>query len=173
MKKIISVIMCMALCLCVFASCGKTQASSLEDIYASLQKVSNMPEMTVMPDELITTIFGLDTAMFEEYVFAEAASPDVNADTVIMAKVADKADIESVCTSLDSYLASIKEYTQSYSPVNYAKTANSKVSVAGNCVFLIITTEYFEAEQVVINGLNGAAPEDPQTVVTVLMDKNQ
>lgn len=156
MKKFVSIIMCAALCLCVFASCGgKAQADSLEDIYKSVLKVENMPEMTVMPDELITAIYGFDTAIFEEYVFAEAASPDVNADVIIMAKVADKADIEGVCSSLDTYLLSIKEYTESYSPVNFAKTANSKVSVAGNCVYLIITTEYFEAEQVIIKGLNG------------------
>lgn len=123
-----------------------------------------MPEMTVMPDELITAVFGFDTAIFEEYVFAEAASPDVHADVIVMARVADKANIDAVCESLDTYLYSIKEYTESYSPENFAKTANSKVTVAGNCVYLIITAEYFEAEQIIIKGLNGAAPEAPQTV---------
>lgn len=147
---------CIAVCLCAFTACaGKNQAASLEDIYASLQKVSNMPEMSVMPDSLIETLFGFDTAMFEEYVFAEAAYPDVNADVIILAKVRDKADIDTVSSTLDGYLSSVKDYTQSYSPVNYEKTSNSKVSILGNCVFLIITAEYFEAEQVVINGLNG------------------
>jgi hypothetical protein len=156
MKKIISIILCMAVCLCVFASCGeKTQSASLEEIYSSLQSVANMPEMTVMPDELITTLFGFDTAMFEEYVFAEATAPDVNADVIIMAKVINESDIDSVCETLDGYLASVKDYTESYSPINFAKTANSKVCVAGNCVYLIITSEYFEAEQIVTNGLNG------------------
>ena len=146
----------MAVCLCVFASCGeKAQSASLEEIYSSLQSVANMPEMTVMPDELITTLFGFDTAMFEEYVFAEATAPDVNADVIIMAKVINESYIDSVCETLDGYLASVKDYTESYSPVNFAKTANSKVCVAGNCVYLIITSEYFEAEQIVTNGLNG------------------
>ncbi len=165
MKKIISLILCTAICLCVFASCGeKTQSASLEEIYSSLLSVPNMPEMAVMPDELITTLFGFDTAMFEEYVFAEAASPDVNADVIIMAKVADKANIDSVCETLDGYLASVRDYTESYSPVNFAKTANSKVTVAGNCVVLIITSEYFEAEQIVTNSLKGLIKSNAETV---------
>ena len=155
----------MAVCLCVFASCGdKTQAASLEEIYSSLQSVANMPEMTVMPDELITTLFGFDTAMFEEYVFAEATAPDVNADVIIMAKVINESDIDSVCETLDGYLASVKDYTESYSPVNFAKTANSKVTVAGNCVYLIITSEYFEAEQIVMNNLKGLIKSNVETV---------
>lgn len=155
----------MAVCLCVFASCGeKTQSASLEEIYSSLQSVANMPEMTVMPDDLITTLFGFDTAMFEEYVFAEATAPDVNADVIIMAKVINESDIDSVCETLDGYLASVKDYTESYSPVNFAKTANSKVTVAGNCVYLIITSEYFEAEQIVMNNLKGLIKSNVETV---------
>lgn len=165
MKKIISIILCTAVCLCVFASCGeKTQSASLEEIYSSLQSVANMPEMTVMPDELITTLFGFDTAMFEEYVFAEATAPDVNADVIIMAKVINESDIDSVCETLDGYLASVKDYTESYSPVNFAKTANSKVTVAGNCVYLIITSEYFEADQIVMNNLKGLIKSNVETV---------
>lgn len=165
MKKIISLVLCMAVCLCVFASCGeKAQSASLQDIYSSLQKVANMPEMTVMPDELITTLFGFDTAMFEEYVFAEAVAPDVNADVIIMAKVADETNIDSVCETLDGYLTSVKDYTESYSPVNFAKTANSKVCVAGNCVYLIITSEYFEAEQIVMKNLKGLIKSNVETV---------
>ena len=165
MKKIISVFIVAVLCVCVFSACGsKTESASLDEIYASLLDVANMPEMTVMPDELITTLFGFDTAMFEEYVFAEAVSPDVNADVIIMAKVADKANIDSVCETLDGYLASVKDYTESYSPVNFAKTANSKVSVAGNCVCLIITSEYFEAEQIVTKNLKGLIKGNAETV---------
>lgn len=165
MKKFVSILMCTVLCLYVLASCGgNAQAKPLADIYESVLKVENMPEMTVMPDELITAVFGFDTAIFEEYVFAEAASPDVYADVIVMAKVADKANIDTVSESLDTYLYSIKEYTESYSPENFEKTADSRVTVAGNCVYLIITDKYFEAEQIIIKGLNASAPEAPQTV---------
>ncbi len=151
MKKLLSVIICAAICLCCFASCTKTEKTvqPLTEIYASLENVTNMPEMAVMPDALIETLFGFNLADFEEYVFAEAADPSVNADTIILIKLADGADLNAICETLTGYLISVKDNTQSYSPVNYAKTQSSAVTVAGNYIYLIITAEYAEAQQVV------------------------
>lgn len=151
MKKAICVILSSLICLGLFASCSKkSEAAPLTEVYAELEKVPNMPSMEIMPDALIETLFGFDLTKFEEYVFAEASDPSVNADTIILIKLKDKADMTDVCDVLDSYLYSVKENTQSYSPVNYAKTQNSAVTIpADNYVYLIITTEYFDAAQIV------------------------
>lgn len=154
MKKIFSVFICLVLCVFSLASCAEKEAAKpLNEIYSSLLNVSNMPEMSVMPDSLIETLFGFDTSIFEEYVFAEAASPDVNADAIILVKIGDNADLNSITQTLDGYLSSVKDYTQSYSPVNYQKTSNSAVTVNGSYVWLVITAEYFEAQQVINKGL--------------------
>lgn len=156
MKKILSVILCAAICLCCFAACTKTQAPPLTEVYESLQNVTNMPEMSVMPDELISALFGFDTAKFEEYVFAEASDPSVNADTIILIKLKDTADINETCDTLSLYLESVKDNTQSYSPVNYAKTQSSAVTVIGSSyIYLVITSEYAEAAQVIENAFSG------------------
>lgn len=166
MKKALSIIICAAICICGFASCAKTQAPPLTDVYASLQKVTNMPEMTLMPDALIETLFGFNLADFEEYVFAEAADPSVNADTIILIKLAEGADLNSVCETLDGYLQSVADNTQSYSPENYAKTKGNAVCVLGDYVYLIITSEYHEARVIVDNAYhNGNVDSAIQTLV--------
>lgn len=157
MKKLILVLICIVLALGIFASCGKEsapKAAPLAEVYASLEQVTNMPAMEIMPDALIETLFGFDLSKFEEYVFAEAADPSVNADTIILVKLKDSADLTATCDVLDSYLYSVKENTQSYSPVNFAKTQKSAVSVIDqNYIYLIITSEYAEAEQVIIEAI--------------------
>ncbi len=154
MKKFISLLICAAICLCAFTACSKkAEAAPLNEIYASLQDVSNMPEMALMPDNLVETFFGFDLSLFEEYIFAEAYSPDVNADVIILIKLKDNANLNSTVEVLDGYLSSVKSYTESYSPVNFAKAEKAAVKVSDNYIYLIITSELFEAEQVVINGL--------------------
>ena len=166
MKIFISVIICLAICMCCFASCAKTQAPPLSDVYESLQNVTDMPEMTVMPDALIETLFGFNLSDFEEYVFAEAADPAVNADTIILIKLADGADSNTVCETLDGYLKSVADNTQSYSPENYAKTKGNAVCVLGDYVYLIITSKYHEARVIVDNALhNSNVDSEIQTLV--------
>lgn len=156
MKKFLSIVLCAVICICCFASCAKTQAPPLTEVYASLEKVTNMPSMTVMPDELISALFGFDTAKFEEYVFAEASDPSVNADTIILIKLRDTADLNETCDTLSLYLEGVKDNTQSYSPVNYAKTQSSAVTVIGsNYIYLVVTSEYAEAAQVIENAFSG------------------
>lgn len=168
MKKLISLIVCTAICICCFSSCGNTQAPPLTDVYASLQKVTNMPEMAVMPDALIEALFGFDLSKFGEYVFAEAADPSVNADTIILIKLNDNADLTPTCDTLDTYLASVKENTKSYSPVNYAKTQSSAVTVLDDYIYLVITSEYFEAQQIIQDALYSG---NTKTAVQTLADK--
>lgn len=169
MKRIISAVACALILVCALTSCGKTttaNSSSLTDVYASLENVTNMPSMELMPDDLIETLFGFDLSKFEEYVFAEASDPSVNADTVILIKLRDSADMTETCTVLDGYLQSVKDNTQSYSPVNFAKTRSSAVSVIGsNYVYLIITSEYSEAEQIVINALPNSSANAVETII--------
>ncbi len=155
MKKTLAFILCAVICISGFTACTKSEALPLADIYESLLSVPNMPEMAVMPDELIETLFGLDVTKFEEYVFAEAADPSVNADSIIMLKLKSADDLSSVCEALDAYLMSTSENTKSYSPVNYEKTTNSAVSVSGNYVYLVITTEYFDAVQIISDAIDG------------------
>lgn len=166
MKKILSIILCAAVCLCGFASCAKTQAPPLTEVYASLEKVTNMPSMAVMSDELISALFGFDTAKFEEYIFAEASDPSVNADAIILIKLRDTADLNETCDTLSLYLESVKDNTQSYSPVNYAKTQSSAVTVVGsNYIYLVITSEYSEAAQIIQDALhNGNTKSAVQTL---------
>lgn len=165
MKKIISMILCAVICICCLASCAKTQAPPLTEVYSSLEKVTNIPSMSVMPDDLISTLFGFDTSKFEEYVFAEAADPSVNADTVILIKLKDTADLTETCDTLSLYLESVKDNTQSYSPVNYAKTQSSAVTIIDNYIYLVITSEYFEAAQIIQDALhNGNTKSAVQTL---------
>ncbi len=156
MKKVLSIIICAAICICGFASCAKTQVQPLTEVYASLQKVTNMPEMEIMPDALIETLFGFNLADFEEYVFAEAVDPSVNADAIILIKLADGTDLNATCETLSGYLNSVRENTQSYSPENYAKTQGNAVCVLGDYVYLIITSEYQQARQIVDNALHNS-----------------
>ena len=147
MKKVISVFLAAAVCLCLLASCtGKEERKPLSEIYASVSASDGMPEMSVMPDSLIETLFGVDLSQLEEYVFAEAAEPDINADAIILIRLKDGADKAGVIASLETYLESVKSNTQSYSPENYAKTAQSEVSEASDgTIYLIITENYSSA----------------------------
>ncbi len=154
MKKTISLILC-AVILCVsFAACGKeTQAPPLNELYAQLEQVANMPPLYVMGESFIETMFGFDISTFEEYVFAEAEDASVYADAVILVKLADGADVNAVCETLEVYLNGVRENTKSYSPENYAKAEQSSVCVSGDYVYLVITEQYDEAMQIIANAL--------------------
>lgn len=166
MKRILSVIMCAVILCGVLAACGKkTEAAPLTEVYAALEEVTNMPQLDVMPDALIETLFGFDLSQFEEYVFAEAADPAVYADTVIIVKLAEGADLNSVCSTLDGYLSGIKENTRSYSPENYAKTEKSSVTVVGDYVYLIVTEQYEQAVQIVSDALSGSNTDSAATAI--------
>lgn len=154
MKKFISLLLCAAICVLGLGGCTQARSKPLAEVYSELQEINNMPEMSLMEDELITAVFGFDTASFDEYIFAEASDPSVNADAIILIKLKNPDELTSVCDTLDVYLSSVKDNTQSYSPVNYAKASAASVSVIGNdFVYLVITTDYYQAVQIIQNSV--------------------
>lgn len=150
LKKILSVILCAVMCLSLFAACGeKKEAAPLQEVYASLQAVPGMPEMAVMPDALIETLFGFDLTQFDEYVFAEAATPDINAEAIILIKLGGSADSAAVQAALESYLSSVRENTATYSPENHAKASASEIINRSGYVCLVIASDYQAAVDVI------------------------
>ena len=154
MKKIVSLILCAVILCSLLSACGKgTQAPPLSELYAQLEQVTNMPPLYVMGENFIETMFGFDLSAFEEYVFAEAEDASVYADVVILIKLADGADVNAVCETLEVYLNGVRENTKSYSPENYAKAEQSSVCVSGDYVYLVITEQYDEAVEIITNAL--------------------
>ena len=85
---------------------------------------------------------GADVLLISGDVFVS----DINADAIILIRLKDGADKAGVIASLETYLESVKSNTQSYSPENYAKTAQSEVSEASDgTIYLIITENYSSA----------------------------
>lgn len=138
MKRVISVFLAAALCLCLLASCtGKEAKKPLSEIYASVSASDGMPEMSVMPDGLIETLFGVDLSQFEEYVFAEAAEPDINADAIILIRLKDGADKAGVIASLETYLESVKSNRSHIRPKTTQKPPKARFQKPRTARFIL------------------------------------
>ena len=92
--------------------------------------------MGMRADETVMTNYGIDTKQFESYVafFPMITSPD----TVIVAKLAENADVDAVKDQLEAYRKSQEDTFSWYLSQNLPKVQDARVVVEGDYLLFLI-----------------------------------
>lgn len=116
------------------------------DIYSKL--TSYLPSMVSFDDSYISNYYGIDASQLDGYVFA-AAEDVTQADTVVILKAKDAASV----STLSSQLATVKQQKeaelQDYNPTAYQVAAAGFVKTSGNYVYLIMSGNAAQIDQVI------------------------
>ena len=116
------------------------------DIYSKLS--SYLPSMVSFDDSYISNYYGIDASQLDGYVFA-AAEDVTQADTVVILKAKDAASV----STLSSQLATVKQQKeaelQDYNPTAYQVAAAGFVKTSGNYVYLIMSGNASQIDQVI------------------------
>lgn len=123
------------------------QERPLSDIYAEIEENVELPKMLVLNDNYIANYFGIDLTLLEDYVFTNAEEV-IYADTVIMMKAKADTDKESLKEALNTMIEHKKAELENYLPEQFKIVEKSKVQVAGDYVYLIISDKEEEIEAV-------------------------
>lgn len=116
------------------------------DIYSKL--TSYLPSMVSFDDSYISNYYGIDASQLDGYVFA-AAEDVTQADTVVILKAKDASSV----STLSSQLATVKQQKeaefQDYNPTAYQVAAAGFVKTSGNYVYLIMSGNASQIDQVI------------------------
>ena len=116
------------------------------DIYSKL--TSYLPSMVSFDDSYISNYYGIDASQLDGYVFA-AAEDVTQADTVVILKAKDA----SIVSTLSSQLSTVKQQKeaelQDYNPTAYQVAAAGFVKTSGNYVYLIMSGNASQIDQVI------------------------
>lgn len=116
------------------------------DIYSKL--TSYLPSMVSFDDSYISNYYDIDASQLDGYVFA-AAEDVTQADTVVILKAKDAASV----STLSSQLATVKQQKeaelQDYNPTAYQVAAAGFVKTSGNYVYLIMSGNASQIDQVI------------------------
>lgn len=116
------------------------------DIYSKL--TSYLPSMVSFDDSYISNYYGIDASQLDGYVFA-AAEDVTQADTVVILKAKDASSV----STLSSQLATVKQQKeaelQDYNPTAYQVAAAGFVKTSGNYVYLIMSNNASQIDQVI------------------------
>lgn len=120
--------------------------ASPADIYSKV--TSYLPGMVSFDDSYISNYYGIDASQLDGYVFA-AAEDVTQADTVVILKAKDAASV----STLSSQLATVKQQKeaelQDYNPTAYQVASAGFVKTAGNYVYLIMSNNASQIDQVI------------------------
>lgn len=116
------------------------------DIYSKL--TSYLPSMVSFDDSYISNYYGIDASQLDGYVFA-AAEDVTQADTVVILKAKDASSV----STLSSQLATVKQQKeaelQDYNPTAYQVAVAGFVKTSGNYVYLIMSGNASQIDQVI------------------------
>ena len=116
------------------------EAKSVEDIYSEIEQGVELISPVKMGDGFITNYYGIEPEKLEEYVFAMSEEA-TSAETVVIMKVKDEADVENMCAALQVVVDEKRSEMENYLPEQFAIVDKSSVKSKGNYVYLVISEQ--------------------------------
>ena len=142
MKRIISLIMVVAVILSVFAfaACGKpkTVNKSAQEICSAVIEKSGFGAMTPVASRDYMDIYGIDTSKLAESAWFMSENPAVNADEIGVFKVSEAAYAETLSKIISDRIARQLQVAETYSPEEAGKLKSAQVVTQGDWVFYCV-----------------------------------
>lgn len=116
------------------------EKNSLEDIYTEITNEVELPEMVTLNDNYIANYFGIDLSKLEEYIFVNAQEV-IYADTIIIMKVKDTNDIDTMKEALETMIEHKKSELENYLPEQFKIVEKSEIKTSDSYIYLIISND--------------------------------
>lgn len=123
---------------------------SVAEVYQQITDAVTLYSPVCMDDEFIENYYGIDASKLEEYIFSMSEDA-AQAETVIVMKAKDEADVEELAACLQVVVDEKKNEMENYLPEQFAIVEQSKVRTKGAYVWLVIS-EQEKAIQDIIEG---------------------
>lgn len=153
MKKFCFTVFSVLLILAVLVGCGGDQPGSTEkktaaEIYSEIQTAVQLPEMMQLDADYIDAYYGIDVSQLSDYSF-NCAVDAMMVDTVIIASVADNADVESITASLGNIRDMKIVELESYAPDLAQIVKDGEIIASGNTVCLVISKDIEDVKKII------------------------
>lgn len=135
----------------VLASCGsgtKEITATTSEIFSDIQSQVELPVTFENSADDILSYYGIDTGLLEEFTFVEAEDA-IKVDTIVLMKVKEESDVESVKTSLAAIIDQKKDTMNNYLPEQYDIACDAVLNNNGNFVYLIISKDQSEIQEII------------------------
>lgn len=116
------------------------ETKSVEEIYNEIEQSVELISPVMMGDGFITNYYGIEPERLEEYVFVMSEEA-TSAETIIIMKVKDEGDVESICAALQVVVEEKRSETEDYLPEQFEIVNKSSVKSKGSYVYLVISEQ--------------------------------
>ncbi len=96
--------------------------------------------MVTLNDNYIANYFGIDLSKLEEYIFVNAQEV-IYADTIIIMKVKDTNDIDTMKEALETMIEHKKSELENYLPEQFKIVEKSEIKTSDSYIYLIISND--------------------------------
>lgn len=111
---------------------------SVSEIYKEIANSVALVSPVEMSDEFISNYYGIEPDKLEEYVFVMSEEA-TSAETVVIMKVKDTGDVESIETALGVVVDEKRAEMENYLPEQFAIVDKSSVETKDSYVWLVIS----------------------------------
>ena len=128
------------------------EAKAPEDIYKEIEQNVDLISPVLMNDTFITNYYGINPEKLEGYVFAMSEEA-TSAETVVVMKVKDEADVETMRGALQVVVDEKRSEMQDYLPEQFEIVDKSSVKSKGSYVYLVISEQADAILQIIEKGI--------------------
>lgn len=111
---------------------------SVSEIYKEISNNVKLVSPVEMSDEFISNYYNIDPNKLEEYVFVMSEEA-TSAETVVIMKVKDAGDVESIESALGVVVDEKRAEMENYLPEQFAIVDKSSVETKDSYVWLVIS----------------------------------
>lgn len=121
---------------------------SLAELYNKICSEVELVSPMELPQEYIENYYAIDLTKLEEYVFS-IAEESTSAETIVLMKLKDAADTDSIVEGIKLVVDEKKGEMENYLPEQYDLVARSTIQTKGSYVFLVISANDKEINQII------------------------
>lgn len=150
MKRIISVLICVVLCLGVLSACGgekQLNETPVADMLTFINEryYNNGNDMVIIEDiDMLELYYSIDPADVEAFAAETTANSATEVDEIVIVKAVDEAAAERVAEKLELRMEAQRNLCASYSPELVALVDGCEVRVQGVLVTMIVSEDFEE-----------------------------
>lgn len=122
-------------------------SKTMEEIYEEIAEKVEQPAMVALNDNYIANYYGIDLSLLEDYIFVNAEDV-IYADTIVLMKVKEEASAQTMKDALNTMIEQKKLELENYLPEQFKIVEKSEVVVSGNYVYLVISENAQEIQEV-------------------------
>lgn len=116
------------------------ETKTIDEVYQEITGQVSLESPVCMDDDFISNYYGIDVSTLEEYVFSMSEDA-TQAETVVLMKAGDGADIGEIVSGLEMIVDEKKNEMENYLPEQFEIVKKSEVKTKDRYVWLVISQQ--------------------------------